>query len=220
MNIFCLQIDTNYNAYQFKKLLKYVSPKRQERISRYHFKIDQKLSLYASLLIKMKLIDLFDIPEEKIVFKTNSYGKPYLTSYPNIYFNFSHTRNYIVCGISTKATLGIDVEKVHPPLYDIMDICFHPFERKLLLQEKSEKHSELFYKIWTRKEAYLKQCGTGLTNQLTTINTLDESESSNFHTWIDDNYICSVYQQNLLSDYNINKISENCINAYYLHNIP
>ena len=89
MNIFCLQIDTNYNAYQFKKLLKYVSPKRQERISRYHFKIDQKLSLYASLLIKMKLIDLFDIPEEKIVFKTNSYGKPYLTSYPNIYFNFS-----------------------------------------------------------------------------------------------------------------------------------
>ncbi|MEH7787410.1 4'-phosphopantetheinyl transferase superfamily protein, partial [Bacillus thuringiensis] len=79
-----------------------------------------------------------------------------------MYFNLSHTSQMIVCGIAKEKYIGIDVEKTNRNYLDVMDVVFCEREIKLVLDQiKSTDKKEMFFRIWTRKEAVLKAKGTG-----------------------------------------------------------
>lgn len=79
-----------------------------------------------------------------------------------MYFNLSHTSQMIVCGIAKEKYIGIDVEKTNRNYLDVMDVVFCKREIKLVLDQiKSTDKKEMFFRIWTRKEAVLKAKGTG-----------------------------------------------------------
>lgn len=71
----------------------------------YHFELDKKLS--------------FSVLEN---------GKPYLLSTNKYHFSFSHTHDFILCGISSFSPVGVDVERKMTASLDIMRIIFHSFE--------------------------------------------------------------------------------------------
>lgn len=174
-------------------LLSFVSEERRNRILKYHFDIDKKLSLYAALLTRMEISDWTGIHVTHLSFNYNECKKPILISSPDIHFNFSHTRNFILLGISDSIEIGVDVEKIKNAPLEIADTVFHPMEKEYIFNGSLEKQDFRFYQIWTQKEAFTKQSGVGLCCNLTELNMLDPSLSPFLYSWQSGNYICSVY---------------------------
>lgn len=190
MYIYCLPILLPWNETDLQ-LLKLVSPQRQNKIHSYAFETDRKLSLYSDLLARLSLSSISGIPALDLVFGINTRQKPVLLSTPNIHFNLSHTRGFVLCGISTYSTIGVDVEKITIAPIEIMKRFFHPEEIQYVENAPDLERDLRFYKIWTRKEAYTKQLGTGLNSNVSEYNTLSSTLSSTIYTWRHGNYICS-----------------------------
>lgn len=97
----------------------------------------------------------------------NAYGKPALLSpvqMPTLQFNVSHSANLALFAFSLRRPVGVDVEYMRP-LLDYNEIATHSFsarEQTLLRQVPQENKLQAFYNCWTRKEAYIKARGVGL----------------------------------------------------------
>ncbi len=79
-------------------------------------------------------------------------------------FNLTHTREFAACAILQGAPVGIDAEDLRRPT-DIAEMAarwYAPPERRLLDQLAPEQRCEMFFRIWTLKEAILKTTGHGL----------------------------------------------------------
>ncbi len=81
----------------------------------------------------------------------------------------AHSGDVFLYAVSLGRTVGVDVERKKEGL-DVEAIArryFAPEEaRRLLEQAPPEERVPNFYRCWTRKEAYLKARGTGLTTRL------------------------------------------------------
>lgn len=155
-----------------KELMKYVSSTRWKKILKYRYIPDQKSSLYTALLTRMGISQLMGIPAQKLQFSSIPNHKPFLLSASCIDFSFSHTRNSILCYISDHASVGADIEKIKKAPLEIMTRIFHPEEIKHILESSTVHRDLYFYKKWTYKEAYTKQTGIGLVQDLRACNTL------------------------------------------------
>lgn len=113
-----------------------------------------------------KLLEKFTLTDpEKIVFTANDYGKPAL-KFPTLelYFNISHSANLGLIAISDIAEIGIDVEK-HKKIKTIDKIAdrfFSQTEKEVLLKLPGKHKLEGFFNCWSRKEAFIKSIGRGL----------------------------------------------------------
>lgn len=174
-------------------LLSFVSEERRNRILKFKFDIDKKLSLYAALLTKMKISNWTEINVAQLSFGRNYMGKPILLSAPEIHFNFSHTHCFVLLGISNSIEIGVDVEKIRKAPLEIADKVFHPKEKEYIFNTSKEKQNLRFYRIWTQKEAFTKQSGAGLSCNLTELNMLDPLISPFFYNWQSIDYMCSIY---------------------------
>lgn len=88
----------------------------------------------------------------------NSDGKPLADG---VYFNLSHSGNHTVIAISGQSQVGVDIEWVRPRRFStIMKKHYSCSEREYCGQERIDQSR--FYRIWCRKEAYLKYIGKGL----------------------------------------------------------
>lgn len=220
MNIYCLPIQNSSWQDTENRLLSYVSGKRQQTVLNYRHPIDQKLSLYAALLTRMKLSQLTGIPNDSLLFHYNPFGKPLLSSNPQYYFSFSHTHNIILCSISDKGSVGVDVEPINKKfpikcMHECMFEAFHPIEIQYIKNIAVESQHTYFYKIWTQKEAYVKFLGTGFSTEVSSINTLEPSLASYFYTWLYQNYICSVFTHTPKQDFSIEFVHETDIQKYF-----
>jgi 4'-phosphopantetheinyl transferase len=98
-------------------------------------------------------------------------GKPYVWEPAfgrTLSFNLAHTGHLAVYACAFGRAVGIDVERVEeqPDLLDVADNWFSPFERSALRELPAGSRTAAFYRCWTRKEAYVKAVGSGLTAPL------------------------------------------------------
>ena len=117
--------------------------------------------LLGEAMVWSGLRKLFGMEKEDCQIQRSEHGKPYLEGERLVYFNISHSGTYIVCAFSD-AEVGIDIEKIASPRYEVARRFFHPEEFRLLENGKF-KNESLFYDIWVVKESFLKYKGTGLT---------------------------------------------------------
>jgi len=94
-----------------------------------------------------------DLANEEIVF--NDYGKPFVN---NVYFNISHSKNLISVIIGDNEC-GIDIEKVNENHHKDKLVLRVLSDEELLF---NNNNIEYFIKQWTKKEAYYKMKGTGI----------------------------------------------------------
>lgn len=146
----------NVDDLNLSKAYNLVSEDRKNKISRFRFDRDKKLSCGAYLLlIKM-------LTEENIthpLFKTQKYGKAYISNYENIHFNLSHSGNYVACAISD-SKIGVDIEYNDPTIdLDIAKNFFYNDEYTQIMN--SDNPSNEFFKYWVLKESYMKYTGLG-----------------------------------------------------------
>ena len=151
----------NVESLDLKKAYKLVSQNRKEKIDFYRFEKDKKLSAGAYLLLK-KLLEEEDIT--KPAFKTEKYGKAYISNYDNIHFNLSHSNRIVLCAISDMA-VGVDVEYIDAEIdLSIAKHYFYNSEYETIM--KSENPPDEFFKYWVLKESYMKYTGLGMNLKL------------------------------------------------------
>lgn len=96
----------------------------------------------------------------------SAHGKPYLCGVtPALYFNISHSGDYVVAAFSDAET-GIDIEKKTACRMEVARRFFHPEETARLEAAGEEERRQLFFDYWTIKESFLKYTGSGLTAPL------------------------------------------------------
>ncbi|MGH8627550.1 MAG: 4'-phosphopantetheinyl transferase family protein [Gammaproteobacteria bacterium] len=103
-------------------------------------------------------------PPRSLKFRTNEFGKPRLAAPTGaLQFNLTHSRNLGLLAVATHP-VGIDVEYVDRNL-DTEALAPHVFsdtELELVGHESAHERQQLFFRLWTCKEAYIKGRGVGL----------------------------------------------------------
>lgn len=89
------------------------------------------------------------------------YGKPILSSAPQFHFNISHSGNYAALVCST-LPVGVDVEQIRERIPKHLEKILSPEEQNFL--EQQEKKTEIFTRLWTRKESFVKWKGERIFN--------------------------------------------------------
>lgn len=126
---------------------------RKNKILRLPNALSRKQSLGAGLLLN-KILNKYNINHTDISF--NEYDKPLVD---NLYFNLSHSKDYVICVISDKQ-VGCDIEKIKKANKKLAERFFNRDE--LLFLNNSNNYDLDFYRLWTIKESYIKMLGKGL----------------------------------------------------------
>jgi len=95
--------------------------------------------------------------------------KPILAGSPfKLHFNISHSGSKILVAIGFNSDVGIDVEKIIPDFDTdgFAEANYHANELVHFRTLKNSDESDYFYRIWTRKEAWLKLTGEGINDKL------------------------------------------------------
>lgn len=91
-----------------------------------------------------------------------AHGKPYIKERKDVFFNISHSGEYVLCAFSD-TSVGVDIEKKGKLRLTVARRFFHAEEIQQLENTwGEEKQAELFYRLWSVKESFLKYTGEGL----------------------------------------------------------
>ena len=109
----------------------------------------------------------------------DEHGRPFLKSCPGrIDFNLSHAGKYAVCAIAVaeheeeSPRVGVDLEIPHPRI-SAKRIAERFFaEEEIAYLAEADFREDLFLDLWTKKEAYLKFVGTGLSGGMKQVSIL------------------------------------------------
>ena len=135
---------------EYNKYFSLMSPEKQQRVNKFRFADDKKRTVAGEMLARKTIAEWCSVDETDIVFYKNEHGKPYLKDLP-CYFNISHSGDFVVCAVSEKNEIGIDIEKIRPIDLKIAKRVFSEDETTYILSSKTPK--ENFFELWTKKEA-------------------------------------------------------------------
>jgi 4'-phosphopantetheinyl transferase len=105
-----------------------------------------------------------------LAFTYNAFGKPALALDQNpasLEFNLSHTGDQALCAVTYGHAVGVDVEAIKELDYvQLAGTVFSAYEQATLQQLAPADQPLAFFNGWTRKEAYIKAHGKGLSMPL------------------------------------------------------
>ena len=143
-----------------------MSSEEHERAHRFHFEADRKRGVLARGLLRLLLGRCLGQRPEQVHFKYNELDKPILAGglHPAVQFNVSHSGDLVLIALSRGRAVGVDVEYMRMDLAmeEIAARFFSAAECSALATVTPALRSSAFFACWTRKEAYLKARGDGL----------------------------------------------------------
>ncbi len=145
----------------FREFLRNVSVERQMRVEKYLKAEDKIRSLLAEILLRYVLNIHNPVNLKELEFGYNEYGKPRIKNVEDLFFNLSHSGDWIICGIGN-SNIGVDVEEHKRINFDIAERFYTREEYNLLIRTPKDDQLSMFYKLWTLKESYIKAVGKGL----------------------------------------------------------
>src|SRR5215217_8074761 len=152
---------------QIETLQDSLSPDELARCKKFHFEKDRNKFILTRAMLRKLLGCYLGKDPEQVRFNYTSFGKPILASdadNANIRFNLSHSGEIVLYAISCNQELGIDVEQVraHTDVMAIAKRFFTPGEIGRMEKGNEKNRTELFFRYWTRKEAFVKAVGKGV----------------------------------------------------------
>ena len=133
-------------------------------ISKYTNEKSKMESISTEVLLNYAFYDVYN-HQFSFPIQTTNTGKPVLLNETGIHFNKSHSMNYGLVVLSN-VDVGCDIEYINQQFKLIPNVLTIS---ELKMYEDAKVHqSELFFKFWTAKEAYLKLLGIGITKKFQT----------------------------------------------------
>lgn len=129
---------------------------------------DGRRSFIARRALLRKLLSAYlDQAPHDLVFVSNRYGKPRLLGC-DLDFSVSTSCGVILLAFARHRRIGIDLEYTNID-FDFEAVAEHnlaPSERRFLSRLRGPEAKAAFFSYWTRKEAFVKALGCGLTMPL------------------------------------------------------
>lgn len=162
----------NINVSQIENLSKTLTLDERIRANRYMFAEDRQRFIAARGILRCLLARYLGTSPREIVFKYGPAGKPEIANpTTSLQFNLSHSGSTALYALSWDCTLGIDIEvsRQHFSLESLANLIFSVQEQSELKTYPVEQRIDAFLRGWTRKEAFFKATGDGLSFPLQSI---------------------------------------------------
>lgn len=150
---------------RFEQLL---SAEEQRRAERFRFNRDRRRFIVARGSLRAILSRYVRQDPDQLRLAYSSRGKPSLVmpshSQGVLEFNLSRSGDLAVYAVAWGRQVGIDVERIRPfpDAQKIAERFFSARESALLRTLPDSQKVEAFFACWTRKEAYMKASGKGM----------------------------------------------------------
>jgi 4'-phosphopantetheinyl transferase len=148
------RLESTLNAGEKERAEKFLVPQARERF------------VAGRGILRELVATYLEIEPQKVEFMYGPQGKPSLSTVHNskVCFSVSHSREMALFAFAMDGEVGVDIEQVKPD-FKGMEIAAHFFsseEIAALAELAPELGAEAFFGCWTRKEAYVKARGQGL----------------------------------------------------------
>lgn len=147
-----------------------LSRDEHERAARFHFEKDRQHFKASRSALRMVLGRYLNLPPESLEFAQTEYGKPFLTNLEaaGVLFNLSNSGEVAVIAVAREREVGVDVEFMRADFAtdEVAEHFFSVAEIYTLSGLEPHLRTQAFFSCWTRKEAYVKARGEGLSMPL------------------------------------------------------
>jgi 4'-phosphopantetheinyl transferase len=145
-----------------------LSADERERAGRFRFDRDRRRFVAARGLLRLVLGRTLGLDPAGLRFAYGPRGKPSLADGPGLGFNVSHSGGLALLAFAWDRELGVDVEEEREvkEAADIARRYFSHRESEELLRLPEGERKAAFFRCWTRKEAFIKATGDGLSRAL------------------------------------------------------
>ncbi len=191
------------------KMLSVLPQMEQDGILRYIFPKDRLLKATGRMLLQHYFLKRNIRVGDKISYTEK--GKPFIEG--EIKFNISHSGSVVVV-VFSPYEVGVDIELIRDSVPDVKDFL-HPEEARHLALNHNK--AEIFYRIWTKKEALLKAKGVGIAAESDKHNCLLNRVDETGARWyiepmnIMKGYACAIAQNMPLGEKSIQQISKEAL---------
>lgn len=138
-----------------------------ERAGRFHFEKHRRHFVVGRGGLRYVLSRYLGLKAEQLQFAYGAFGKPALVG-EALRFNMSHSHGVALVAVAADRELGVDVEHVRADFAsdEIARRFFSPVEVEAFNALPQAEQVAAFFRCWTRKEAYIKAIGRGLSEPL------------------------------------------------------
>jgi len=153
------------------KLLALLALDERQRAEKYFKSIDRDRFIITRGVLRKILSTYLHIAPYELRFIYNEYGKPSLSADQNscaLSFNLSHSNSLALYAITCGRCVGIDIEYIRED-FATLEIAEHYFSKDEVAALKSlpmDQRTIGFFNCWSRKEAFIKAKGMGLSYPL------------------------------------------------------
>jgi 4'-phosphopantetheinyl transferase len=151
---------------QLQSLRSLLAPDEVSRAQRFHFERDRASFIVARAVLRTILAAYLKLHPAQLRFRYNAYGKPALDDEASsgLRFNLAHSHGLALYAVTRNREIGIDVEYMRADFAgdEIAERFFSAVEAIMLRALPFEQRTQAFFNCWTRKEAYIKARGEGL----------------------------------------------------------
>lgn len=163
-----------------------ISEQRRQQALKFRHEQGRRTSVLAYLLLKQALREGYGITANPL-FEYGEHGKPAIIGHPEIHFSLSHCRDAVACAVGSRP-VGIDVESIREYKEPLARYTMNDDELRQIVA--APRPEVAFIRLWTMKEAALKQIGTGISNELKTV--LTDHADLKFTTHVRPQYVYTV----------------------------
>lgn len=160
-------VDLDVTAGDLRCLRQWLSHDELAKAERFHWDLDRARYIAGRAALRCVLADRLGCSPTAIRFSYGRNGKPMLEGgQEHVEFNIAHTGGDAVIALADDAAIGVDIERLRPiaDVESLSSLVFSDVERREL--ELAPNPASAFLNGWTRKEAYVKALGLGLTAPL------------------------------------------------------
>lgn len=166
VHVWCVTLDQT--ASRVQSLQHTLSPDERRRAERFYFEQDRTRFIICRGLLRTILGGYLGIEPSRLRFCYGPRGKPALAEISGgdtLRFNVSHSHGLALYAVTGGREIGIDLEHIRPipEALQIAERFFSAHENAVLRTLPTSQKLEAFFNGWTRKEAYIKARGEGLT---------------------------------------------------------
>jgi 4'-phosphopantetheinyl transferase len=163
----CLQADED----TLTRLASTLASVEKKRAEAFHFDRDRNRFVVGHGTLRTILGRYLRAEPARIWLENGPNGKPLLGgefARSGLQFNLAHCKDLALLAVTRGRVVGVDLEKVCPMEgAEEMAACFcSPREKAEFDSLPIDQKDEAFFRLWTRKEAWLKATGTGIGESL------------------------------------------------------
>lgn len=140
----------------------------RERAGRFVFAHHRDRFVRAHGFLRLVLSAYAGQQPETLSFEAGPYGKPALADAGGLSFSLSHSGEAVALAVARGMPVGIDIETARP-MQDrdgLVDRFFSTGEIAAYSSLAPDERDAAFFRLWTRKEAFVKGIGLGLSRPL------------------------------------------------------